>query len=170
MALKLSDAEVRVLILAMQSIEGGIAKVDTQKLADLGGFKNKASANSVWYSVKKKILSANLDDLNTNAKRGAAGGKKRAVKEVKGEVDDNEAFADLYIHELQEEQSAVDAPPAERGRKANTGGKARGTKTEVKDGKGDDDELTPISTLKDGEGNGDDVKGEIKDEPKQEEQ
>ncbi|KAK5713009.1 hypothetical protein LTR17_017722 [Elasticomyces elasticus] len=160
MALKLSDAELRVLILAMQSIEGGIAKVDTQKLADLGGFKNKASANSVWYSVKKKILSANLDDLNTSAKGGAAGGKKRAAKEVKGEVDDNEAFADLYIHELQEEQSAVDAPPAKRGRKSNTGGKARGTKTEVKDE--EDGELSTTATAE--------VKGEIKDEPKQEEQ
>ncbi|KAK4896278.1 hypothetical protein LTR27_005800 [Elasticomyces elasticus] len=157
MALKLSDAELRVLILAMQSIEGGIAKVDTQKLADLGGFKYKASANSVWYSVKKKILSANLDDLNTSAKGGAAGGKKRAAKEVKGEVDD-------------EVQSAVDAPPAKRGRKANTGGKARGTKTEVKDGKGDDDEMTPVSTVQDGEGDNDEVKGEVKDEPKQEEQ
>ncbi|KAK5686140.1 hypothetical protein LTS10_002254 [Elasticomyces elasticus] len=134
-----------------------LLQVDTQKLADLGGFKNKASANSVWYSVKKKILSANLDDLNTSAKGGAAGGKKRAAKEIKGDVGD-------------EEQSAVDAPPAKRGRKANTGGKARGTKTEVKDGKGDDDELTPISTLKDGEGNDDEVKGEVKDEPKQEEQ
>ncbi|KAK3637002.1 hypothetical protein LTR56_013898 [Elasticomyces elasticus] len=157
MAFGFSEAELRVIILAMHSVEGGLAKVDTQKLAELGGFKNKASANAVWYSVKKKMLSGNLDDLNIGAKGGATGGKKRAAKEVKGDVD-------------HEEQSAVDAPPAKRGRKANTGGKARGTKTEVKDGNGDDDELTPISTLKDGEGNDDEVKGEIKDEPKQEEQ
>ncbi|KAK3618998.1 hypothetical protein LTR56_024298 [Elasticomyces elasticus] len=146
MALKLSDAELRVLILAMQSVEGGFAKVDTQKLAELGGFKNKASANSVWYSVKKKILSANLDDLNTTAKGGAAGGKKRPAKEVKGDVDD-------------EEQSAIDAPPAKRGRKATASGKAKGTKTEVKDK--EDGELSTTATAG--------VMSEIKDEPKQEE-
>ncbi|TKA82102.1 hypothetical protein B0A55_01805 [Friedmanniomyces simplex] len=128
MGLNLTEREQRLFLLATQCFEGGdFPEVDTAKLAELGGWKSKASAHTAWCNLKKKLLSAKpqvegkgevegeadgdvdgdgeVENSPASAKRGS--GKKRGAQELKGE-DEGEAA----------ETANADGPsPKKRGRK-----------------------------------------------------
>ncbi|KAH9828433.1 hypothetical protein Tdes44962_MAKER09292 [Teratosphaeria destructans] len=55
MAVSLTPADAKLLVHAWHSFED-TPKVDTQKLAAIGNYKNAASANACWHSLRKKLL------------------------------------------------------------------------------------------------------------------
>ncbi|KAK4549121.1 hypothetical protein LTR36_007578 [Oleoguttula mirabilis] len=57
-ALKLTAGETKLLPLAFECFEAP-PKVDSKKLAELGGYKNAASANTCWYNLKNKLVPQN---------------------------------------------------------------------------------------------------------------
>lgn len=89
----LTAAEQKLLALAWQCSEN-VPKVDLKKLAQLGNYKNPASANTCWYNLKKKLFA---DEVAGDGTPGAAKTtpKKRANENL----------------------SSDDATPKKRGRK-----------------------------------------------------
>ncbi|KAK3070945.1 hypothetical protein LTR53_009534 [Teratosphaeriaceae sp. CCFEE 6253] len=93
MAPTLTDKDHQVLMLVLQCIEGGPFKIDTQKLADLGPWKDKASANTAWCNLKTKLFpktrESNGQSETAHAAKGSGGKKCGAteVEDAEGEVD-----------------------------------------------------------------------------------
>ncbi|KAI5302225.1 hypothetical protein KEM56_000901 [Ascosphaera pollenicola] len=57
-AAQLSPNELSLLLDAMLCVPGGLAnlKVDYERLAEVRNFKNKASATTAWYNLRRKLL------------------------------------------------------------------------------------------------------------------
>lgn len=71
-----------------------LSQVDSEKLAQLGGYKNANTANAVYYSAKKKLLAgagggSPRTPSKTSAGKGAKGsGKKRTAPAAESEDDE----------------------------------------------------------------------------------
>ncbi|KAI7278896.1 hypothetical protein KC343_g7075 [Hortaea werneckii] len=76
----LTPSDLKLLNLIWQCLEGDAPKVDNKKLAQLGGYKTAASANTCWYNLRKKLF-ASQDGSAGAAGTGTAttspGGKVR---------------------------------------------------------------------------------------------
>ncbi|KAI7287615.1 hypothetical protein KC345_g335 [Hortaea werneckii] len=77
----LTPSDLKLLNLIWQCLDGDAPKVDNKKLAQLGGYKTAASANTCWYNLRKKLF-ASQDDGSAGAGSGTAadaspGGKVR---------------------------------------------------------------------------------------------
>ncbi|KAK3071218.1 hypothetical protein LTR53_009031 [Teratosphaeriaceae sp. CCFEE 6253] len=95
-ALKLSEAEQKLLNKVFQCFQGGLPKIDLEELTELCGYKNKQTASACWCNLKKKLLGSGGDAKAGNAKspagKGSGGtekspagkgrGKKRGAEEM----------------------------------------------------------------------------------------
>ncbi|KAK5135037.1 hypothetical protein LTR08_005697 [Meristemomyces frigidus] len=81
--LNLTSADHKLLDLVWQCFES-VPKVDVKKLAELGGYKTPASANSCWYALKKKLFPAD-GSLGSTTASPKSSPKKRAHRGVGGE-------------------------------------------------------------------------------------
>ncbi|KAI7155502.1 hypothetical protein KC349_g6934 [Hortaea werneckii] len=54
----LTPADLKLLNLIWQCLDGETPKVDNKKLALLGGYKTAASANTCWYNLRKKLFAS----------------------------------------------------------------------------------------------------------------
>ncbi|KAI7331563.1 hypothetical protein KC315_g5065 [Hortaea werneckii] len=54
----LTPADLKLLNLIWQCLDGETPKVDNKKLAQLGGYKTTASANTCWYNLRKKLFAS----------------------------------------------------------------------------------------------------------------
>ena len=84
-AMILKEGDIKLLQLVSQcfeSKEGGWPKVDNKKLAQLGNYKNPASANSCWYNLKKKLFAMSDDSEQPAPKSGKSSTKKRKLTET----------------------------------------------------------------------------------------
>ncbi|KAI7209029.1 hypothetical protein KC333_g8905 [Hortaea werneckii] len=57
-AVNLTPADLKLLNLIWQCLDGETPKVDNKKLAQLGGYKTTASANTCWYNLRKKLFAS----------------------------------------------------------------------------------------------------------------
>ncbi|TKA24191.1 hypothetical protein B0A50_05955 [Salinomyces thailandicus] len=83
-ALSLSANELKLLALIWECLDGGVPKVNNAKLAQLGGYKNPASANTCWYNLKKKLLSKAIEGASHAAGAGTDGRGVTLKKRVAG--------------------------------------------------------------------------------------
>ncbi|KAK0290174.1 hypothetical protein LTR91_006364 [Friedmanniomyces endolithicus] len=126
MALTLTERDQKLLLLATQCFEGAdFPKVDYVKLANIGGYKTKASATTAWCALKKRLLTAMASAGETEADgegdgdaeksppatgKRAGGGKKRGAQTEKSKDEGEDG-----------EKADPDGPsPKKRGRKAKT--------------------------------------------------
>ncbi|KAI6885915.1 hypothetical protein KC363_g6928 [Hortaea werneckii] len=54
----LTPSDLKLLNLIWQCLDGDTPKVDNKKLAQLGGYKTAASANTCWYNLRKKLFAS----------------------------------------------------------------------------------------------------------------
>ena len=87
-AISLTANEQKLLSIVWQCVEGGFPKVNNKKLAELGNYKNSATANTCWYNLRKKLLSSadgGAASPGGDAAITASGGstrKKRSAGEI----------------------------------------------------------------------------------------
>ena len=75
-ALNLTPADHKLLALVWQCFDS-VPKVNVKLLAKVGGYKTAASANSCWYSLKKKLSSA---EGGSGEKKGGVSAKRSIMK------------------------------------------------------------------------------------------
>ncbi|KAK5699904.1 hypothetical protein LTR97_006038 [Elasticomyces elasticus] len=119
MGLQLTEKEQRLFLLATQCFEGGdFPKVDCVKLAEIGGWKNKASANVAWCNLKKKLLGA-APATSKGEGEGGDGDEGAAEPSPKKRGRKPKATAEEVKDEVDEEEAEAEAPtPKKRGRPA----------------------------------------------------
>ncbi|KAI6891612.1 hypothetical protein KC318_g4040 [Hortaea werneckii] len=87
----LTPADLKLLNLIWQCLDGETSKVDNKKLAQLGGYKTTASANTCWYNLRKKLFASQDGSAaapDTAAAASPAAGKVRsAPTKKKGKSD-----------------------------------------------------------------------------------
>ncbi|KAI7182965.1 hypothetical protein KC316_g9331 [Hortaea werneckii] len=90
-AVNLTPADLKLLNLFWQCLDGETPKVDNKKLAQLGGYKTAASANTCWYNLRKKLFASQDGNpaTGTAAAASPAAGKVRSspTKKKKGKSD-----------------------------------------------------------------------------------
>ncbi|KAI6904526.1 hypothetical protein KC318_g4942 [Hortaea werneckii] len=72
-AVNLTPADLKLLNLIWQCLDGDAPKVDNKKLAQLGGYKTTASANTCWYNLRKKLFASQDGNSATGPGTAAAG-------------------------------------------------------------------------------------------------
>ncbi|PWY93536.1 hypothetical protein BO94DRAFT_582919 [Aspergillus sclerotioniger CBS 115572] len=89
----LSLAEARMILLGVLSSDDA-GKVDFDKMALLGGYKNAPSASTLYRNAKRKLLSENAGNqdgtTSTPSKGPAATPKKTPAKRKKGKADEED--------------------------------------------------------------------------------
>ncbi|KAI7547674.1 hypothetical protein KC331_g4875 [Hortaea werneckii] len=87
----LTPADLKLLNLIWQCLDGETPKVDNKKLAQLGGYKTTASANTCWYNLRKKLFASQDGNsaTGTAATASPAAGKVRSspTKKKKAKSD-----------------------------------------------------------------------------------
>ncbi|KAI6808816.1 hypothetical protein KC332_g12926 [Hortaea werneckii] len=77
----LTPSDLKLLNLIWQCLDGDAPKVDNKKLAQLGGYKTAASANTCWHNLRKKLFASQDGSAGADAGAGTGtaspGGKVR---------------------------------------------------------------------------------------------
>ncbi|RAL05951.1 putative histone h1.3 [Aspergillus ibericus CBS 121593] len=111
--LGLSTAEARMILLGvLSSDESG--KVDFDKMAVLGGYKNAPSASTLYRGAKRKLLGGQNGTTSTPSKGPAATPKKTPAKGKKGkaagEEEDGDGAVDSPLPPKAKRQKTTDTP------------------------------------------------------------
>ncbi|KAI7090183.1 hypothetical protein KC356_g1747 [Hortaea werneckii] len=80
----LTPSDLKLLNLIWQCLDGDTPKVDNKKLAQLGGYKTAASANTCWYNLRKKLFAS--QDGSAAAGGTAAGTASSSSSSPAGKV------------------------------------------------------------------------------------
>ncbi|PYI04080.1 hypothetical protein BO78DRAFT_179905 [Aspergillus sclerotiicarbonarius CBS 121057] len=138
----LSTAEARMILLGVLSSDDS-GKIDFDKMAVLGGYKNAPSASTLYRGAKRKLLGSQDGTASTPKKTPTKGKKGKAA----GEEDDGEA-ADTPV------------PPKSKRQKTGTPKTPRASKKAVKT----EDTLEPSTPIPKKAAVQNEVKSEVKED------